>query len=321
VDAGCERKQQKPAATAHSLRAAYIRIVPAAARAVVWVTRVAWLVVALAGGSAVGEALSDHSRAVQVVGTAAAWAGWALGTVALAVPSVVTLTVARTVIPGSIVVAVVVIIDGGDPGAVIALLAPALIASALVATAEFGRCYIQASAYGDEMRFGLRPPIGYLAASVVSWLATAMALVLAPPALAGRTWALGIPCAIVALLGLCLLPRRWHQLSRRWLVFVPAGIVVHDPVVLTETVMLPRRTITGVVLDDLGAARRTAADLTGPTPGLAVEIELVEPATAVLAPTAGQRDGLTIHAGALVVAPTRPGSAVKAATAAGYSTV
>jgi hypothetical protein len=292
--------------------------VPAAARAVVWVTRLAWLAVAVAGGSAVGEALSEHSGAVQLVGTAAAWAGWAIGAVALAVPSVVTLTVARAVIPGSIVVAVVVIIDGGDLETVIGLLAPALIASALVATAEFGRYYIQASAYGDELRFGLRPPIGYVAACVATWLATATAIVLAPPALAGKAWALGITCAAVVVVGLTLLPHRWHQLSRRWLVLVPAGIVVHDPVVLTETLMLPRRTIIGVVLGD---ATHTAADLTGPTPGLAVEIELAEPATAVLAPTAGHRDGMTIHATALVVSPTRPGSAVKAAAAAGYSTV
>jgi hypothetical protein len=302
-------------------RAAYIRIVPAAARAVVWAARLAWLVVAVAGGSAVGEALSDRSRAVQVVGTTAAWAGWAIGAGALAVLSVVTLTVARTVVPGSIVVALVVIIDGVELETAIGLLAPALIASALVATAEFGSPYIQASAYGDELRFGLRPPIGYLTACVATWLLTATAIVVAPTALAGRAWVLGITCAVVALGGLAVLPRRWHQLSRRWLVLVPAGVVVHDPVVLIETLMLPRRMIAGIVLDDLGNAREKSADLTGPTPGLGVEIALAEPAAAVLAPTTGARDGMTIHAAAVVVAPTRPGAAVRAAIAAGYSTV
>jgi hypothetical protein len=147
------------------------------------------------------------------------------------------------------------------------------------------------------------------------------AVVLAAPVLAGQAWALGLTCAAVGLLGLAVLPRRWHQLSRRWLVLVPAGIVVHDPVVLTETLMLPRRIIAGVALDDRGDAARTAADLTGPTPGLVVEIELTEPTTAVLAPTTGHRDGMTIHATALVVSPTRPGSAVKSASAAGYATV
>ena len=198
------------------------------------------------------------------------------------------------------------------------MLAPALATSALVATAEFGRVYIQASAYGAESRFGLRPPIGYLLACVGTWLPTMVAIVLALPALAGQAWVLGIACLVVAAVGLALLPRRWHQLSRRWLVLVPAGIVVHDPVVLADTLMLPKRSIVGVALDDLGAATQTAADLTGPTPGLAVEIRLGEPATAVLAPTQAHRDGRTIHLTALVVSPTRPGAVVKDAAAAGY---
>ena len=160
------------------------------------------------------------------------------------------------------------------------------------ATAEFGRGYIQASAYGAEARFGLRPPIGYLAGLRRHVAARpSSALVLAAARARRSGLGLGIVCVVVAAAGLALLPRRWHQLSRRWLVLVPAGIVVHDPVVLADTLMLPRRTIAGVVLDDLGAARQTAADLTGPTPGLAVEIRLAEPATAVLAPTPAHGDG------------------------------
>jgi hypothetical protein len=294
--------------------------VPAVDHAVVWISRVAWLTVAVAGGAAIGEALSEHSRAVQVTGTAVAWAGWGLAAIALAVPGVATLTLARATVPASLVVAGVVIIDRADPATGIALLAPAFAASALVATAEFGRVYIQASAYGAEARFGLRPPIGYLVACVATWLPTTIAAVLALPAVAGRAWLIGAVCVMVAAFGVALLPRRWHQLSRRWLVLVPAGIVVHDPVVLADTLMLPRRTVAAAALDGLGARARSAADLTGPTPGLAVEILLTEPTTAVLAPTPARRDGTTIHLSALVVSPTRPGSVVKALARAGYPT-
>ncbi len=294
--------------------------VPIATRAVVWAARLGWLVVAIVGGTAIGEALSDHGRPVQVLGTAAAWTGWACGAIALAIPSVVTLTIVRAVVPASLVVAAVAIIDRRDPTTGIALLAPALATSALVATAEFGRVFIQASAYGAESRFGLRPPIGYLIASIGTWLPTVVALVLAVPALAGQAWILGTVCLVVAALGLALLPRRWHQLSRRWLVLVPAGIVVHDPVVLTDTLMLARRTIAAIALDDLGAATRTAADLTGPTPGPAVEIRLGAAATAAVAPTHAHSDGRTIRLAALVVSPTRPGAFVREAAAAGYPT-
>jgi hypothetical protein len=294
--------------------------VPALARVVVWAARVAWLAVAIAGGAAIGEALGEHGRAVQLAGTAMAWTGWAVGAIALAVPSVVTLTLVRVVVPGSLVVAALAIADRADPPSGIALLAPALAASTLVATAEFGSVYLQASAYGAESRFGLRPPIGYLLACAATWLATATAVVLAVPALAGQAWGLGTVCVLVAAAGLVLLPHRWHQLSRRWLVLVPAGIVVHDPVVLADTLTLPRRAIAGVALDEHGAATPTAADLTGPTPGLTVALRLGEPATAVLAPTSAHRAGRTIHLTALVVSPTRPGAVVKAVAAAGYPT-
>jgi hypothetical protein len=293
--------------------------VPVLARATVWGARLAWLAVA-AGGVAVGAALDDHSRTVQLASTAAAWAGWALGALALALPSVATLTLARTTIPGSLVVAFAAIVDGAGALNGLAMLAPAIAASSLVVTAEFGRVYLQASAYGDELRFGLRPPIGYLIASAITWLPTVTAVVLVVPALAGQAWVLGVVCLVVAAAGLALLPERWHQLSRRWLVIVPAGLVVHDPVVLTETLMLRRATIAAVALGDTDASTTPGADLTGPAPGLAVEIRLAEPADAVLAPTVARRDGTAIRADTLLVAPSRPGAAVKAAAAAGYET-
>ena len=163
-----------------------------------WAARAAWLAVAVAGGAAIGKALDEHSRTVQLVGTVGAWVGWAVGALALAIAGVVTLTVARVVIPASLIVAAVVIIDRPDAAAGVTLLAPALAASALVVTAEFGRYYLQASAYGAESRFGLRPPIGYLLACCGSWLLTMSALVLAPLALAGRAWVLGIAGLAIA---------------------------------------------------------------------------------------------------------------------------
>jgi hypothetical protein len=294
--------------------------VPVLARAAVWGARLAWLAVAVAGGAAVGAALDDHSRTVQLAGTAAAWAGWAVGALALAVSSVATLTLARTTVPGSLVVAFAAIVDGAGALNGLAMLAPAIAASSLVVTAEFGRVYLQASAYGDELRFGLRPPIGYLVASAVTWLPTVTAVVLVVPALAGQAWVLGVACFVVAAAGLALLPERWHQLSRRWLVIVPAGLVVHDPVVLTETLMLRRATIAAVALGDPDAPTRPGADLTGPAPGVAVEIRLAEPATTVLAPTVARRDGTAIRADTLLVSPSRPGAALRAAGAAGYPT-
>jgi hypothetical protein len=142
-------------------------------------------------------------------------------------------------------------------------------------------------------------------------------MLVAPLSWAAEAWVPAVIATVVAAAGLWLLPRRWHQLSRRWLVAVPAGLVVHDPVVFWDTLMLPRPQVTSVGLAELGAT--DAIDLTGPTPGVAVEIRLGSPATAVLAPHPGDTQRRTVAVQALLVAPTRPGAALAEASHRGYA--
>lgn len=280
----------------------------------IWGARLAWLAVALVGGRAIGDAVDGRSDAVAAVAVVGAWIGWAAGAVALVVPSVVTLTLLRAVVPGAIAATVTVLVFGGGPDDALLLGLPACIAALLVTSAEVGRPYLQASAYGDERRFGLRPPLGFLAACVVTWLVWVTALIAAPLALAAAAWVVAAPAVLLAVGGALTLPRRWHQLTRRWLVFVPAGLVVHDPVVLDETLMLPRRRIVAVAPNELGPGTAAgAADLTGPTPGLAVEIVLADPANATLARRPGEGRGRPIAASALLVSPTRPGAVISEA--------
>jgi hypothetical protein len=268
--------------------------------------------VALLGGQAIGDAVAARSDAVQVVATVGAWVGWAVGAMALAVPGLVTLTVVRAVVPGAVVAAGVTLAAGAEGGLVLALAIPAAVATVLVDAADTGREYVQASAYGDEQRFPLRPPLGFLGATVLSWALWVAAVVAAPLAWAARGWILAAVSTIVALAATWLLPRRWHQLTRRWLVAVPAGLVIHDSVVLGETLMMQRRQIAELTLVE---PRRAAAalDLTGPTPGPAVAITLGETATVVLAPRPATPRGQAIHLTALLVAPTRPGAALREA--------
>lgn len=275
-----------------------------------WGARGAWVALAVVGGRAVGDAVASRSDPLQAVATVGAWITWSVGAFALAVPGLVALTVARAVVPGAIVAAGLAIVAGADGGPALAMAIPAIVATVLVGSAETGRVYVQASAYGDEHRFPLRPPLGYLGATVVSWAVWVTAVIAAPLAWAARGWVVAAIATAVAIASTCLLPRRWHQLSRRWLVSVPAGLVVHDPVVLAETLMLPRRQIVdvGAVDPRVGAG---ALDLSGPTPGLALEITLGEMATAVFAPRPATPRGRAVHLHGLLVSPTRPGAVMR----------
>jgi hypothetical protein len=105
---------------------------------------------------------------------------------------------------------------------------------------------------------------------------------------------------------------RWHRLSRRWLVVVPVGLVIHDPLVLAETVMLRRQEIAAL---HLAPADSGAADLSGPAPGHAIEIVTTESVTAIYAGTPNKPGGTAIHLNACLVTPTRPGQVLRSAAA------
>jgi hypothetical protein len=281
-------------------------------RITLWGARLAWLGVALVGARAIGESVADRSDGVQLVATVGAWVAWGCGAVALAVPALASLTAARAIVPGAVVVAGVTAVAGAPATAVLALLAPALVAAVLVGGGDTGRVYVQASAYGDEQRFPLRPPLGYLVPAALSWVVWVAAVVAAPLAWAAGAWVVAAVASVVAAATTWVLPSRWHQLSRRWFVAVPAGLVVHDPVVLAETVMIPRARITRVGL--VGAVRGNGAfDLTGPTPGVAIGVALDEMITVTLAPRPDSPRGTAIHLSALLVAPSRPGAVLREA--------
>ena len=102
-----------------------------------------------------------------------------------------------------------------------------LVALGLVWSAPLGAHHIQAGAYGAERRFPLRPPVGYLIASGIAWL---IVVGLAAIAVRSSSTIGGIAAGLGALTLAVGSAPRWHRLARRWLVLVPTGLVVHDPV-------------------------------------------------------------------------------------------
>lgn len=272
-------------------------------RSIPWLLRVAWIAVLVAGGAAIDGTVGDVVRITGFV-------GWVVGVVAMAIPAVVSLTAARIVVPLSIPVATAALLAGADGLNGSLFLATGILATVIVFSAELGRSFVQASAYGEEDRHLLRPPAAYGAAAVVAWLLWAAAVVAAPALLADRRWWIGVPVAVVALALAVFGWPRWHRLSSRWFVIVPIGLVVHDSLVLGETLMLRRQEIVSI---RLAPADTGAADLTGPAAGHTIEISTLEPATVHLAATPKAPRGTVIHMRAGLVAPSRPGRALSAA--------
>jgi hypothetical protein len=279
-------------------------------RALPWVLRLIWIGVLVAGGGAIDEATSSSAEVVGDVARATAFAGWFVGVCAMAIPSVVSLTATRLVLPLSMPVATLTSLTGADAVSSASFLVTAVLSTMLALSAIMGRAFVQASAYGEEDRHLLRPPAAYGLAALVTWLLWGTAVISSPLLLAHERWILGAAATVVAIVGGLLGWPRWHRLANRWFVVVPIGIVIHDAVVLAETVMLRRQEIAAVRLAPAGT---TAADLTGPASGNAVEITTHESTTAIYAATPKQPRGTAIHLTACLVAPSRPGQALRSA--------
>ena len=272
----------------------------------VWVSRVAWVGQVLTLGPAIGQALDGHSRAVQVVGTTVPWVVWAVVLLASLVPTTVSLTSLRLGTPTSLVAAVLAWINGASTSAGIIAVAGALAAIAAAFSGDVGEAFVQGSAYGHERRLPLRPPGPVLMALPLIWAVPVAAITAGTLGLAAGAWAWAVPTTALGIGLTVLAAPRFHRLSRRWLVLVPAGVVVHDYTVLAETAMFQKPDLSGA---SLALADSGAANLTGTALGPALEIRLRTMATVVLAaPPRGQTRAL--HVQSVLVSPTRPGRAL-----------
>lgn len=275
-----------------------------------WVLRLAWIATGVAGSTAISEAVADRSDATAAVVTWSAAAAWVVGVAAMAVPATVSLTATRVIVPLSVVAAVGSLVAGAPIASGLVFAALALSATAVAGSGDLGRVFVQASAYGNEERFPLRPPLGFAIAAVLAWAVWAAALVAGVVLSASAIWFAGPPLVLVAAVATVLFGRRWHLLARRWLVFVPAGLVLHDQVMLGETVMLRRSQLERL---RLAPADTEALDLTGPSSGHAIEVTVREMTTVLLPPTRDQPTGRAVHVRSFLTGPTRPGSALAAA--------
>ncbi len=266
------------------------------------VTAVVWIAVAVLVGSgletlrAPGGILDGTRPAAEII--------WAIVAVAIVIPSAVTLTIARVAAPLVAALALAHVVD--DPGPMqITGIGVALVALGLVWSAPLGAHHIQAGAYGAERRFPLRPPVGYLIASCIAWL---IVVGLAAIAVRSSSTIGGIAAGLGSLTLAVGSAPRWHRLARRGLVLVPTGLVVHDPLVLSETLMLRRSEVAGLAL----ASDDSPADLSAGVRGPALELATRDTVTVVLAPGPRRPGGRALHLTAARVAPTRPGAVLRA---------
>lgn len=282
-------------------------------RAYLWALRASMLVLVVLAVTAIASADDGRASGAGAVATIA-WAVTAAAlAVALIVPGPLGLAVARVLVPATVPATTAALILGADAPIGTAALALAAATTLLAMAAESGEAMVQASAYGDERRFPLRVPVTYLLPMSITWLLWCVVSLAAVLLLCAQVWVLGALVTVVALAATVLLIGRMRRFAMRWLVIVPAGVVLHDPVVLAETLMVPRANVTYCRLAPAGTE---AADLTGPAAGHAIDVGVKEMALVALAARPGAEKGSALHVQSFLVAPSRPGRALRALGAA-----
>lgn len=279
-----------------------------------WPFRILWLVLPVLAGPAIADALGDRSRSVQVVASGLSWLCWGTVLAGSLVPRTSTLTVVRALAPGAVLLCAWAALASdelawGLAGAVVAIAAAG---SALApATAD---AFVDGSSYGDERRVALRAPLAMAVGPVpIAWALAAAGLVTGPLLLASERWVAGAIALVLGVPVVAAVALRLHLLSRRWLVFVPAGVVVHDPIAMAEPVLLQRHLIRRIGPADAAAASDDGAlDLTGGALGLALELRTAEPFKVGL--RQGRETVETAGVEAVLVTPGRPAAALEIAS-------
>jgi hypothetical protein len=231
-----------------------------------WILRISWLALPLAAGAAAASALGDLDEAPAVVGAALLWLAWGAGLVALLAPRPLGLTAIRVVAPTFVALALVIAIRGdASTIASVGTVLATLVAAFLVADPAFAIAAVNGIAYGDEQRHPLRTPPGlYLAPVPLARALVAAGIAAGPLLLADGEIVAGLIALVIGWPVAALAGRALHTLSRRWVVLVPAGVVIVDPMTIVDPVLFVRRHVRAL----------RAVDPAAPIPAGALDLRL-----------------------------------------------
>ena len=275
---------------------------------------VIWVLVPFTTGELIGEALSQADDPFRTTVSVTAWASWVVVLVAIAVARPVTLTLSRLGAVGALAAALWASIEVGgrdDADGVLILLGigTAVLAVFALHLPGVGDRFVDGISYGDEKRFLLRAPGPVLIVALGPSVAIVVIGIAAGPLLlADERWIAGAVVTILGWLAAWFPLNALHRLTNRFLVFVPNGLVVHDPSVIREPVLFVTREIAGLAP---AAPDTIATDFTSNALGLALELRLAAAAQIPVVTGRTETEEQTVRS--LLVAPSRPGAVVTTA--------
>ena len=202
-----------------------------------------------------------------------AWILWAVVAIGTWIHHPISLTTIRCLAPIAVFYSVVYALSESLSSLNIAVVTCGIISLMLMYTADYGSAHVQAGAYGNERRFLLRIPAPVVLPTLITWALFATVLVVLENAVQSENYVLSIPLLLALIAMSWKFAPQMHRLSKRWLVRVPAGWVVHDDLMLAENLLIRSHNLTAM---DFALADSEALDLSGMTRGVPIQISLRE---------------------------------------------
>lgn len=268
-----------------------------------------WSATPLVVGDLLDSAVDD--TALRWFVAAGAWAVWATTLTASLIRLPIALTVLRLGTSAGLTAAIVAAstADVSPAANAFGIVVPA-VAFLLAMSAEVGAPFVDGASYGDERRFPLRPPVMLVVGPIpLAWAVFIVGAAGGPLLLASQRWVLGSIATAVGWPAAYAAFRAMHGLSRRWLVFVPAGVVVHDFLTSREPFLMKRTAVAefGPAAANDSLSGEHFIDATQNASGIVLMINLHDAVDVVPRPPRGEPFQVT-KVKRVAFVPTRPGS-------------
>ena len=273
----------------------------------VWIMRAAWLVVPFTAGEMLATALHSYAPSFRTACAVGLWVLWGATALAAVILRPFALGFVRIWMPAGLAAAVWAATQPAATqsvaeeqlGETVLGLAIAAIAAAVSLMPSVGAAFTDQRVASRpntsvERRLLLRPPAATaFALTPLVWAAIIAGSISGPLLLAAERWVLG---AVVLVVGLAVAFRGYQSLlilARRWVVFVPAGIVLHDPLTLgDEAILLPKSGIKSLQVVSASTRRQEAAEFRKNEAATAGQIS---PKADLCAGSLGTAIDLTLH--------------------------
>ena len=246
----------------------------------IWIIRVLWLALPLLCGPSLEKSFHDLDSLLRTTVSISLWTLWALIFVATLITSPISLAIVRIGVPAAAALCLWCSLEtDGSTSGIIGFVASGF-ATSIALSAPLGDKFSDGASYGDKRRFLLRAPGPVsLFFGPLAWLITVTGLTLGPTLLLNQNFLLG------SLLSLCGLPlaaiasNAIYQLGKRWIILVPAGIVLHDHLSVGDPTLINRNQLTNLSPAVIGT---DALDLSQGSFGLSLQVSCSTPLSIML---------------------------------------